>query len=89
MVRKESLTTYRQITKLTLEEVGDTDVELAPVTGHVAVTGVTVHETVVIADIEAYHVEELDRHTAAEHDIETSVVRIIVIVHLVTFADGS
>ena len=26
-----------------LEEVGDTDVELAPVTGYVAVTGVTVH----------------------------------------------
>ena len=65
---------------MTLEEVGDTDVELAPVTGYVAVTGVTVHETVVIADIEAYHVEELDCHTAAEHDIETSVVIVVTIV---------
>ena len=63
-----------------LEEVGDSDIELGSVLGDVAVTGVTVHKTVVIADIETDDVVELDGHPTAKHYVKTAVISVIAVV---------
>ena len=63
-----------------LEEVSDTNGELASVAGDVGVTGVTVDEAVVVADVEADDVEEVNGDSATEHDIETAVLIFIIVV---------
>lgn len=63
-----------------LEEVGDADIELASVAGDVAVSGITVHKAVVIAYVEADHIEEVNGYAATEHHIETTVVVVVIVV---------
>ena len=63
-----------------LEEVSDTNGELASVTSVIGIAGVTVDKTVVVADVEADDVEEINGYSAAEHNVETSVLIFIIIV---------